>query len=199
MIHPNTEAIFVNDLIGKGLFATQFIPCGTITWALGKNDKVFSQAAINNMDKEYWNNYKRYMFSDSKGNYILCTDNAQFTNHSFVSNCLMTAYGFEIAVRDIEPGEELTSDYGTYNVLVPLTYLAMEENDELKRKVVMPNDLLFYHHYWDKKLLNAFKYFDKVAQPLKDVIKVSDYEKCLQIAGGKVEMDSVLNYFFDRK
>jgi hypothetical protein len=34
MIHPWTELRFINDSIGYGVFATQFIPKGTIVWAL---------------------------------------------------------------------------------------------------------------------------------------------------------------------
>lgn len=32
MIHPDTELRFINPEIGYGVFATQFIPRGTITW-----------------------------------------------------------------------------------------------------------------------------------------------------------------------
>ena len=32
MIHPNTELRFINPVVGYGVFATDFIPEGTITY-----------------------------------------------------------------------------------------------------------------------------------------------------------------------
>ena len=35
-------------------------------------------------------------------------ENTVGVNHSFKSTCMSTAYDFEIAIRDIYPGEQLT-------------------------------------------------------------------------------------------
>lgn len=86
---------------------------------------------------------------------MLCWDNGRFVNHSFNANCLSTAYDFEIAIRDIQPGEQLTDDYGYLNITEP--FRGIEENTE--RKIVYPDDLKNYHKEWDEKLL---KVFDKI-------------------------------------
>ncbi|MEZ4819089.1 MAG: hypothetical protein R3A45_04010 [Bdellovibrionota bacterium] len=38
MIHPHTKLEFVNKDIGFGVFATEWIPAGTITWVQDKMD-----------------------------------------------------------------------------------------------------------------------------------------------------------------
>ena len=55
-------------------------------------------------DKPYQDILDFYAYRNASGNYILCWDHARFVNHSFNSNCLTTAYDFEIAIRDIQPG-----------------------------------------------------------------------------------------------
>ena len=40
MIHPHTELRFINEQMGFGVFATQFIPKGTIIWALDELDQI---------------------------------------------------------------------------------------------------------------------------------------------------------------
>ena len=42
MIHPKTEIKFINNEVGYGVVATEFIPAGTITWVLDKLDREFS-------------------------------------------------------------------------------------------------------------------------------------------------------------
>jgi hypothetical protein len=53
MIHPNTELKFINNEIGYGVVAKEFIPAGTITWVLDKLDREFSPEEFNNMDEIY--------------------------------------------------------------------------------------------------------------------------------------------------
>ena len=49
MIHPSTELKYVSPEIGIGVVATEFIPKGTITWALDPLDQVFPPEEILNM------------------------------------------------------------------------------------------------------------------------------------------------------
>jgi uncharacterized protein len=52
------------------------------------------------------------------GCYILCTDDARFINHSSQPNTIDTQEGEEgltIAARDIQPGEEITSNYEAFD------------------------------------------------------------------------------------
>ncbi|MEQ8926171.1 MAG: SET domain-containing protein [Fulvivirga sp.] len=113
MIHPKTELRFINDEIGYGVVATDFIPKGTITWVLDKFDREFTPDQMQSFEDTYKDILEVYSYRNGNGNYILCWDNGRFVNHSFNSNCFTTPYDFEIAIRDIQPGEQLTDDCGT--------------------------------------------------------------------------------------
>src|SRR5687767_13104511 len=123
MMHPSTELKFINDQIGFGVVATAFIPKGTITWVMDKLDRHLLPSQVESMDELYQDIMEKYCYRDSKGRYILCWDIARYVNHSFCSNCITTAYEFELAVRDIQTGEELTDDYGYLNISEPFEAL----------------------------------------------------------------------------
>lgn len=192
MIHPKTELRFINDEIGYGVVATDFIPAGTITWVLDKLDKEFSPLEVESMDQLYKDILEVYSYRNRAGNYILCWDNGRFVNHSFNSNCFTTAYDFEIALRDIYPGEQLTDDYGYLNISEP--FRAAPEGT--KRKVVYPDDLVRYGKVWDKKLLGPFKRIPKVDQPLRTLISPEKWDMIHDISAGKMEMESLLTLYY---
>ena len=196
MIHPNTEIRFINEKIGYGVVATKFIPKGTITWAIDKLDRTFSPDQIKNMEPFYQNILDTYAYRNPEGNYILCWDNARFVNHSSNSNCITTAYEFEVAVRDIQPGEELTDDYGYLNVDEPFEVLPEAGTD---RTVVYPDDLTRHYHHWDDKLLEAFEHLHEVNQPLQSLIDKRTFEKAKRIALGVEKMDSILHCYYAYK
>ncbi len=193
MIHPDTELRFINDKIGHGVVATKLIPKGTITWALDKLDRIFSPKQISEMGPMYQDTMDKYSYRNPDGNYIFCWDNARFVNHSSNSNCMTTAYDFEIAIRDIQPGEELTDDYGYLNLEEPFEVLPEPGSN---RNVIYPDDLLRYFPVWDEKLLQTFPYFTKVDQPLLEILSADVCEKATLIAEGKIKMDSILNCYY---
>ncbi|MEQ9167294.1 MAG: SET domain-containing protein-lysine N-methyltransferase, partial [Fulvivirga sp.] len=71
MIHPKTELRFINDEIGYGVVATDFIPAGTITWVLDKLDREFSPLEVEGMDQLYKDILEVYSYRNRAGNYIL--------------------------------------------------------------------------------------------------------------------------------
>ncbi len=192
MIHPNTELKFISNEIGYGVVATQFIPAGTITWVLDDLDREYSPAKLKKMDPLYQNILETYCYRNNKGNYVLCWDNGRFVNHSFKSNCLSTAYDFEIAIRDIQAGEELTDDYGYLNVTEPFKGI----NEGTRRKTVYPDDLLNHYQSWDKKLLKNFPNIINVEQPLKALITPKLWLEIKAIATAKKEMKSIKEIYF---
>lgn len=196
MIHPDTELRFISDAVGYGVVATKLIPKGTITWVKDKLDRSFTERELNDFGKGYREILEKYCYRDNLGRYVLCWDIARYVNHSFNSSCLSTAYDFEMAVRDILPGEELTDDYGYLNVTEPFECLP-EEGAE--RTMVMPDDLLRYHGVWDKKLLEVFPLLTAVNQPLRQFMEDDVYKKSAAIAEGSAKMDSILNCYFDPK
>ncbi len=195
MIHPHTELKFINNTIGYGVVATAFIPAGTITWALDKLDREFTPDEFAAMEPLYRNILETYSYRNNKGNLVLCWDISRFVNHSFNPSCLSTSYDFEIAIRDIHPGEQLTDDYGYLNIEEPFRGI----DEGTKRKVVYPDDLLKYHKVWDKKLLKFFPRIEKLSQPLRPLLTDGVWQEIKEINAGQKQMDSIIkNHYFKK-
>jgi hypothetical protein len=195
MIHPHTELRFINEKIGYGIVALKPIPKGTITWVLDKLDRIFSPEQVRAMDPLYQQVLDKYTYRNSEGNHILCWDNARFVNHSSHANCLTTAYEFEIAIRDIAAGEELTDDYGYLNLEEPFEVIPEPGSN---RNIIYPDDLLRYYPEWDQKLLSAFPGILQVDQPLFQLLSKTLQEKAADIASGRMKMDSILKCYYQQ-
>ncbi len=193
MIHPFTELKFISEQKGYGVVAKQFIPKGTITWVQDSLDMIFDQKKLAELGPNYASIVDTYSFRDNLGNFVLCWDLAKYVNHSFNSNCLSTPYNFEIAIRDIHPGEELTDDYGYLNITEP--FEAMPEGGT--RTVVYPDDLLHYHKIWDEKIADAMPLLNSVDQPLMYFIDEATQTKVQAILAGKETMESILTCYYD--
>ena len=193
MIHHDTELQYINNEIGYGVVAKKFIPKGTITWVMDKLDRVFSPLEILELEDYYKEILDTYTFRNNKGDHVLCWDNGRYVNHSFNSNCLTTAYDFEIAIRDIHPGEQLTDDYGYLNITAPFRPVP----EGTRRKIVYPDDLIKYSRIWDKKLLAVFKKITSVEQPLRILINDDLWQKIENIVTGQEQMDSILNCYYN--
>ena len=195
MIHPHTELQFINETIGYGVFATRLIPKGTITWVLDALDQKFAAADVATLDPLLRRRLIKYCYRDNEGRYILCWDIARYVNHSFNANCTATPYKFELATRDIFPGDEITDDYGYFNLDKPFHCLPEPGCDRTR---VMPDDILHYYPDWDAKVVAAMQYFNQVEQPLKHLIDRKYMAKVTAIAQGKEKMDSTLLCYYPR-
>jgi hypothetical protein len=192
MIHPHTQVEYINDEVEYGLVATQLIPAGTITWILDPLDRDFSPEQFYTLGPAFQEVLEKYTFRSNNGHLILCWDNGKYVNHSFKSNCLTTAYDFEIAIRDIHPGEQLTDDYGYLNITAPFKGI----DEGTKRKYVYPDDLLKYHDTWDSKIRRVFPLIQKVDQPLLKYLDQHTWNIIQKINNKEEELQSIkLNYF----
>jgi hypothetical protein len=187
MIHPDTELRYIGPAIGVGVFATQLIPKGTIVWAL---DDLVEQ-----LDELRRALVVKYGYRDQLGRYVLCWDDGRFVNHSFHANCLGTAWDLEIAVRDILPGDELTDDYGTLNLDEPFDCLPEPDTE---RTQALPDDLLDYADDWDRQVLEAFREYDSVPQPLAGLIRPEFRDRIRAAAERGVLLDSIAAIHYDR-
>lgn len=194
MIHPHTEIRYISEEKGHGVVATQFIPRGTITWVLDAFDQRFSPEQVAHMDEAHRRIVDTYTFRDNQGHFVLCWDHGRYVNHSFHSNCLTTAYDFEIAVRDIQPGEELTDDYGYLNITEPFDCLPEADTDRTR---VYPDDILRLHPAWDSQLHIAFGHLTGVAQPLRPMMSTHRWRQAREVALGRRGMRSILHCYFD--
>ena len=195
MIHPKTELKFINEEVGYGVVAKEFIPAGTITWVLDDLDREFMPSEVEEMTSVYQQILDTYCFRNNRGNLVLCWDHGRYVNHSFNANCLTTAYDFEIAIRDIHPGEQLTDDYGYLNISYPFRGI----NEGTKRKTVYPDDLLKYYKVWDNKIARVFHKIIKLNQPLRTLIKDDMWYKIESIIKGEIKMESILNNYYQEK
>lgn len=193
MIHPSTKLEFISNEKGYGVVATEFIPKGTITWVQDKLDREFTPNDAIRLGTEYASIIETYSFRNQQGNFVLCWDIGRYVNHSFLSNCLTTPYNFEIAIRDIEKGEELTDDYGYLNISEP--FAAIDEGSE--RKVVYPDDLIRMSPEWDDKLESAFPFIADVDQPLYVFLPNDTQQVVKGVLKGERKLDSLINCYYE--
>lgn len=192
MIHPDTELRFINDVVGFGVVATKLIPKGTIVWIGDDLDFRISAARYKKMDALYQRLWNRYAYRDENGNYVLDWDIGRYVNHSFNPNCVSTAYDFDLAVRDIQAGEELTEDYGFLNLTEEDIFAPVPEAGAT-RVEVRPEDFLKHYKQWDEQIAEVFQHFARVDQPLQKYIR-REYRQIVQkIVAGKRAVDSILN------
>ena len=194
-MHPDTEVQFINEVVGYGVVAKKFIPKGTITWVQDDLDRVFTASEVEKMHPEIQEQVEKYCFRNNKGHLVLCWDQAKYVNHSFNANCLSSAYDFELAVRDIQPGEQLTDDYGYLNISEP--FKAIDEGTG--RDTVYPDDLLKYHEKWDRQLNDAFKEFRVAEQPLQKLVPKEIIKKVTEQLDKNEPLDSILNLYYHEK
>lgn len=107
---------------GVGLFADQLIPKGTITWRFDPRfDLVFTNEQVDKLLAHQQRMIKFFAYySDKRSGYIYSIDDSRFLNHSSEPNndCIPIVNEVElcnVAVRDIQIGEELTVDYRTFD------------------------------------------------------------------------------------
>jgi SET domain-containing protein len=100
---------------GIGLFSEEFIPKGKKIWEFNPDldlkftENEYSQFNGLNADFLYKYTYK------CNGEYILCVDNGRFINHSDNANTDDSSSYFQtIAKKDIQIGEEITSNYNEF-------------------------------------------------------------------------------------
>lgn len=163
MIHPHTTLAFIGPEIGAGVVATQLIPAGTIVWALDDLDQRISPQRAHQLWPDMGELLDKYSYFNKEGERILCWDLARFVNHSCRATCLSPGLDFEIAVRDILPGEQLTDDYATLNLT---SSFECHCGEPTCRRVVSPGDYEAYAEDWDSALRAAFPRVREVEQPL---------------------------------
>jgi len=119
MLHVEAHAK-VSSIHGIGLFADQFIPAGTVIWRFQVGfDVELSDEDFARLTEVAQKQVRRYAYSFPIGRrYFLSSDDDRFTNHSDTPNTHFVD-GCTVAARDIQPGEELTTDYREFGMSLP--------------------------------------------------------------------------------
>jgi uncharacterized protein len=163
MIHPNTELKFINDIVGYGVFATSDIPEGTIIYVKDSLEISISQLQYQLETKEMQEVIEKFSYIDENGNRIISWDFAKYVNHCCNCNTISTGYGFEIAIRDIAAGEQITDEYGLFNIEQEMELVCCEQ---CCRKKLTPQDFDLYYQNWDEKIKPSLNKIFSVDQPL---------------------------------
>jgi SET domain-containing protein len=105
-----------SQIEGFGLYAAERIVRGTPVWRLQREvDIVIAADQLDKLPSVVRHHFDRYAYLNFRsGEYILCGDNGKFFNHSAAPNTgeiYEDVYGYDFAARDIEIGEELTTNY----------------------------------------------------------------------------------------
>lgn len=164
MQHPNTELKFVNPQVGYGVFATDFIPTGTIVYARCSLDITIPPTSPLLSDPAYRDLIEKYAYTNQHGDFIICWDIGKYVNHCCHASALSTGYGFDIAVRDLQPGDEITNDYAQFSFDEEMDLFCHYPDC---RKKFTPQDFDRLHPYWDIQVKAAMQHITKVPQPLQ--------------------------------
>jgi hypothetical protein len=188
MIHPDTELRFVNNEIGYGVFATASIPKGTIVYVKDPLDIEMSQTQYDKLTMTLKQLVDKYSYTDENGVRIISWDHAKFVNHSCECNTMSSGYGFELAIRDITIDEEITDEYGMFNIPFPIK---LHCNCLHCRKKLLPTDFDTYGEVWDTMVVEAIKHVPMVSQPLWEIIDMKTRVDLMGFVSGEIEYRSV--------
>jgi SET domain-containing protein len=108
---------------GLGVFAAETIAKGTVVWRFDPAiDRTYTEEEVAALIGQARDFLARYAYLDDRlGLYVLCGDDARFVNHSSEPNVTGDypangpREGVDLAARDIEPGEEIFCDYGSFD------------------------------------------------------------------------------------
>ncbi len=167
MIHPSTELRHIDTQLGYGVFATARLPKGTITYVWDPLEVEVRPDDPRLEDPALREPIERYSYIDSRGTRIVSWDHAKYVNHCCQCNTMSTAYGFEIAIRDIEIGEQITDEYGMFNLSEPMKLLCSRVPC---RGHVQAGDLNQLCHVWDEQIKAALELVELVEQPLWSLV-----------------------------
>jgi hypothetical protein len=190
MLHPDTELRLVAPEVGGyGVFATKAIPRGTLTWVPDDLDIRIAPEKLAAFPPAFQPILERYNFREPDGTVIVCWDFARFMNHS----CAPTTCGLgtvcDVAVRDIQPGEQLTCEYALNNIEAPFDCHC---GAPTCRGIVSPDALPDIAATLDAQIAVAFPDIARRQQPLFPYMKASAKARVERILSGTEPVPSCL-------
>lgn len=101
---------------GLGLFATTFIPQGTVVWAPCKTCAYYPADKLGQLAKEELQTLNELGYTTYDKGILLPCGNACYMNHSCDPNVLDYGLDFGIAIKDIHCEEEICCDYHAWEI-----------------------------------------------------------------------------------
>lgn len=191
LIHPGVCLRHINDTVGHGLIAVERIPIGTITWCLDPLDIQLTAAEATALGPMYAPTLDRYTWTDREGQRVLCWDAGRFMNHSCRPTSMSPGLSFEVAIRDIEVGEELVCDYATLNLEAPFECACGLPEC---RGTIEPTDFDRFAERWDVELRAIFPQILHVPQPLMGLLPSRERAMLEDLCAHPAKVPSVLTH-----
>ena len=102
---------------GLGVFLVAPVPRGGLIWRFDSRiDRIYTLAAVDSLPDHVQTYLRTYCtWHEASQLFVLCGDNGRYFNHSETPTTISNAisFGEDHAARDLDAGEELTSDYST--------------------------------------------------------------------------------------
>lgn len=133
-----------------------------MAWVLDRFDIIMTPEEVHALPPPYVEIAKRYSYVDPIGSSILCWDHARYMNHHCEPAVRGLTPQFQITVRDVHPGEELTCEYAECNV----AHLKCRCSSPRCRREIRAEDLLEHAAAWDAEVRAALVHSRSVPQPL---------------------------------
>jgi uncharacterized protein len=180
MIHPHTELRLCSPEVGQSVVATAPLPRGTIVWVRDPLDACWPVAEVMGWPEAYRPLLYRTCFVI--GSVVVQPwDHARNMNHSCDASCAGTEFGFEVAVRDIGPGEPLTNDYTGFGLPGEPPFLcrcgapACRGRDVFEAPAAVRQRL-------SEKFATALHDLPRTPQPLAELLQPGQIERALATA-----------------
>lgn len=189
MLNSSLRIQWISDEKGYGVFASKDIRKGTVTFALDPLDIVIEKSQVKKQSDIVKYYIDRFSYEGPDGSRIISWDFGKYMNHCCSANTLTTGYGFEIAIRDIQAGEEVTDDYRIFTT-----------DHQLNMSCDKPNctqslDFNYEEHLitrWDNQIREALMMFNYVDQELKPFIPIKALSQVNGFITGQADYLSVV-------
>jgi hypothetical protein len=171
MMHPHTALREVDSVVGLGVFATAFIPRGTVVWVRDGLDQVVDDARLAALPPLLQAQVERYAHVDGQGRRVLCWDHARYMNHACDPSTTSVGTLMEIARRDLAPGDALTCEYGLDYITAAFPCACGSAGC---RGTLVPEDAAAQRRRWDLESQAAFDAALRVEQPVLAAASADD-------------------------
>jgi len=101
-----------SNIHGNGIFSEEFIPKGFIIFYLSSNENYISKNEAQSFSAEKRDQLSKYGVEDEAGNWTMSDGDANHSCDANVLSLFIDGIYCDIAVKDIQAGDEIALDYG---------------------------------------------------------------------------------------
>lgn len=195
--------ILQSPIEGKGYFADENVPKGTIIYFYGEDDTRYSIEDFEKLNKKDKDRLLKFAVEDEFGNWVE-TSTGPYTNHSCDPNIMaffIGGYYVDIAVKDIKINDEITIDYSQFFSSTKWKMKCSCGTNRCRKTIGFGLETdVEPEKFWESSLNSALECFSKVPQPIfrskdKFAIKITKILKSMErpILGKYVKFSLIEN------